>query len=340
MEEFRTDSTLTIIKGKFKAPASSSFGLFIAFMDNLSKNVERFDVLASHFSTVFENNINIPWSEQEELITKMKWKGEYANNLTHDVQASLEDLFEPGTGRGLDIWQALKKLQVSKAVAVFEEYLMRPTGDKQVKCEIAIETVNKSDIEQIKKERTEKNSQDLLKSSGAASETHSSDGLNIAESAVVLDVDIVLSPISGVLLTELKQGDKILVKISETTSRGQYFIDLLGASVENEIVPIPANIEKITFSGKYYNVFVNIGPGIYGKSITEDNLKAKLYNPAQDKRKNIPQQTSPQHAFNVPASTPLTEVQEEKKEKNAYLIFFIIGGMALLLLLILIFLFI
>ena len=77
----RMDSSYIVIKGRFKAGASSSYELFIVFLDNISKNVDRFDMISSHFSTLFENNIGMPWGEMEELISKMKWKGEYPVQL-------------------------------------------------------------------------------------------------------------------------------------------------------------------------------------------------------------------------------------------------------------------
>lgn len=332
--EFKTDSSYTIIKGKFKAPASSSFGLFIAFLDNITKNVDKSDVISSHFSTIFENNINMPWNELEDLISKMKWKGEYATNLTHDIQTTMEDLFEPGTGRGIDIWHSIKKSQNSKAVSIFEEYLMRPTGDKNIKCEIAVETINKSDIEDMKRMREMRDNQDIL-NADISQLTQPAQQPSVEDSAVVLEMSLVLSPISGVPLTELKPGDKILIKISEQTSRGQYFIDLFNASQNNEILPIPATIESVTPNGKFYTVMVSLGPGVYGKAVEEDNVKAKRYDPAQDKRKQIP--TLPQQNPAVQAGAAGSpDVPGTEKPKNKNMLLFIIGGMALLLLIILI----
>lgn len=330
--DFKTDSTYTIIKGKFKATASSSFGLIIVFMDNVNKNIERFDIVSSHFSTVFENNVNMPWNELEDMIMKMKWKGEYATNLTHDIQNSLEDLFEPGTGRTVDIWHALKKSQLSKTCSIFEEYLMRPTGDKNVKVEIGIETINRSDIEKVKKMREMKDNKELINSDNVPSANDSSTEPSVGESAVVLDISILLSPISGIPLMDLKQGDKVLIKISEETSRGQYFIDLFNASQDGEVLPIPATVEQVSQSGKYYTLLTQIGPGIYGKAISEDNVKAKKYDPALDKRKNKNTEIPKPVPVGQNNDSSVVNPDEEKKD-NKNLVFFIIGGAILLLLL-------
>ncbi|MFN4217044.1 MAG: hypothetical protein ACK4HQ_06570, partial [Brevinematales bacterium] len=86
--EFSPDTNYLVIKGRFKATASSSYGLFLVFMENVSKNAEKIETVASHFSTVYDTNISMPWSELQDIITKLRWKGEFATSLTHDVQAT------------------------------------------------------------------------------------------------------------------------------------------------------------------------------------------------------------------------------------------------------------
>ncbi|NPV39431.1 hypothetical protein BREVNS_1714 [Brevinematales bacterium NS] len=328
--EFAPDTNYLVIKGRFKATASSSYGLFLIFMDNVTKNTDKIETVASHFSTVYDTNINMPWSELQDMITKLRWKGEFATSLTHDVQATLEDLFQPGTGRGPDIWNAIKKAMVNKAANFFEEFLARPTGDKGVKVELAIETITKSDIENVKKMREERDMLNNLNIQNQAKPTQTEPKLE--ESAVVLDVSLVLSPISGVPIYELKEGTKIFIKITEQTSRGQYFNDLLGANEGGEILPVPATVKKVSKEGKIYTVLVEIGPGIYGKSIDEDTVKVKLYDSAQDKRKA---QKTIEPAVSTIETTPETS---QSLSKGGSFLFWVMGGIGLLILMILVYL--
>ncbi len=327
-----TEKTTIIIKGRFKATASSSFGVFIVFMDNSSKNIEKFDVVASHFSTLYENNISIPWNEIENLITKLKWKGEYATSLTHDVQATLEDLFQAGTGRSGEIWSNIKKLQFNKVENIFEEVLARPTSDKNIKVDIAIETLPSSQIEAIRKNKAESGSKDILSALTPSSQQENQqkqekESYIPEDSAVLLEVSLVLSPVSGVPVYELKEGDKIFIKITEQSNRGQYFIDLLNASQDGEILPIPATVVKVTKEGKIYVVIVNIGPGIYGKSLDEDTVKVKMYDPMLDKRKQ---------KSKIPEKQITENLNIEKKAKALeipfHFIFIAIGIIAIILL--------
>ncbi len=329
--EFTPETNYLVIKGRFKATASSSYGLFVIFIDNITKNSDKIDVVASHFSTVYDSNISMPWSELQDMITKLRWKGEYATSLTHDVQATLEDLFQPGTGRGPDIWSAIKKGTINKAANFFEEFLARPTGDKGIKVELSIETITKSDIENVKRMREER---DMVNSLTIQNNQQPSpkEESKLEESAVVLDVSLVLSPISGVPIYELKEGTKIFIKITEQTSRGQYFNDLLGASVDGEILPVPATVQKVSKEGKIYTVLVEIGPGIYGKSLDEDTVKVKLYDSNQDKRKS---KKTIEPMLN-PTET-VTETSSSTSQGGSFL-FWVMGGIGLLILMILVYL--
>jgi hypothetical protein len=341
--EVKPDTSYIVIKGRFKALNTSSYGLFIVFLDNITKNVERYDVISSHFSTLFENNIGMPWNELDEIITKLKWKGEYATSLTHDIQASIEDLFQPGTGRTQDIWANIKKAQVGKVVTIFEEVLGRPTGDKNIKCEVAIETVTKSEIEDVKRARREREGKDTIGGTSGAPAVNQQEQANreagIEENAVILEVSLVLSPVSGVAIADLKDGDKIMVKISEQSSRGQYFIDLLNATKDNEIIPIPATVVRTNKEAKIYIVLANIGPGVYGKSLDEDNVKVKMYDPTTDKRKPSEIAATAQAAKPTPQTGDNSQENGEKKKKSMNWLFIIIGVAALLMILILIYLF-
>lgn len=337
--EIKPDTSYIVIKGRFKALNTSSYGLLIVFLDNISKNVEKYDIISSHFSTLFENNIGMPWNELDEIITKLKWKGEYATSLTHDIQASIEDLFQPGTGRTQDIWANIKKAQIGKVVTIFEEVLGRPTGDKNIKCELAIETVTKSEIEDVRRSRREREGKDVIGTgmSNTGQQEQANRDAGIEENAVVLEVSLILSPVSGVAIADLKDGDKIMVKISEQSSRGQYFIDLLNATKDNEIIPIPATVVKTNKEGKIYTVLANIGPGVYGKSLDEDNVKVKMYDPSVEKRK--PAEMAAQTKAAAAQNTTDPGEEETKKKKSLNWIWIIIGFAAILMVAIMLYLF-
>lgn len=338
MSDIKLDANYLVIKGHFKATASSSYGVFIVFLDNTTKNVDKFDVVSSHFSTLYENNIGMPWGEMEELIARLKWKGEYATSLTHDIQASMEDIFQPGSGRAQEIWSNIKKAQLNKVNGIFEEVLARPTSDKNISVDATIETVTKQDVENGRRNRGERGSKDIISmTSPITAAPEAAQAQKVDESAVMLEVSLILSPIAGIPVYELKEGDKIMVKITEQSNRGQYFIDLLNASENNEIIPIPASVVRMSKEGKIYTVIVSIGPGVYGKSLDEDTVKVKKFDPADKKKPKEPASAS------LEAKTPIMDTSKvldsANKAKGPFnFIFVIIGVIAILMLIIIVYL--
>ncbi len=334
--DVKIESTYIVIKGRFRAPASSSFGVFVIFLDNVTKNIDKYDVVSSHFSTLYENNVNMPWHEFEDIISRLKWRGEFATSLTHDIQACFDDIFQAGTGRTQDIWAYVKKSQLNKVTEIFDEMLGRPTADKAVKCEIAIENIMKSEIEEAKKFRSEREAKEMLSTTDKDAQAQQAGSMpSLEESAVVLEVSLVLSPISGIPIYDLKEGDKIFIKITEQSSRGQYFIDLLNATEDNEIIPIPATVVRMTKEGKIYTVLVNVGPSIYGRSLDEDTVKVKKYDPAEDKRKKKP---VAEEANSAQASSDNLSENNKKALLSMNMMFVLIGITAFIVIIILIWL--
>jgi hypothetical protein len=93
-----------------------------------------------------------------------------------------------------------------------------------------------------------------------------------------LDVDLVLAPVSGIPVYELTEGDKIMVKINERLPRGKHYVDLLGARVDGNVIPVPAEIVEIQRNEKNeYTILCKINDRIYGKAIETEQVKLKKY---------------------------------------------------------------
>ena len=82
-----------------------------------------------------------------------------------------------------------------------------------------------------------------------------------------------------------------MVRILASSDRANYFIDLLGLRDdsqrdEKKIKPTPAeviDIKKGTGKRDPVEILVEIGPGLYGKLIEdEQQVRLKMYNPAID----------------------------------------------------------
>jgi hypothetical protein len=266
-----------IIKGRFKALGTNTFGLFFVSFNLLSKVLEKIQVASSHFSSIYENSPQMPWHEFEERIINIKWRGEYSINITNDIQKAI-DYELKSKERTDEIIYYLTKNAIPKLSEFFQNILQRPTGDKNVTVDLEVELVSQEEVEEVNIKRTKKDLEKKI-SAPTQQQQQAQDEFNLPPNSIVLESALVLSPITGVPVYELKPGDKVLTRITEKTQRGQYFKELLGAidKTTNEEKPIPATVEQVKVLGKNYVILTSIGPGIYCKSVEEDNVKVKKY---------------------------------------------------------------
>ena len=318
-----------VIKGRFRASSSNTYGLFIIFISLLTKTVENVLVAASHFSTIYENSPDMNWPSFEEKITNLKWKGEVSANISHDLQMLLSntikfDLVE-------ELIDYLKRNEKGKIEHTFTPIFAKGLMDKSVAIEFEYEEVTQQDILRVKDERRrkEKEEQEALKREEAKKEEE--ERIQLEDGAVLLDASFILAPVSGIPINEAKPGDEIMIKILPITEKANYFIDLLNLRTEDgDIKPTKATIKDI-FLNQFgeYQVISEIGPGIYGKITETEQVKIKQYNPEEEPIivKNIDNQPS------VIQTKPTSQTQSKslKESRRPDYFIWIVGAISLIL---------
>ncbi|MFA6448761.1 MAG: hypothetical protein WCX65_04765 [bacterium] len=107
---------------------------------------------------------------------------------------------------------------------------------------------------------------------------------------IVLITEPEISPFNGKPVRELLEGDQIIVKIKDGREAARYFAELLGGSVNDELVPLCVPVIKTnSMSETFTEVYVEFGPGIFGQFFIPPDVKIKtrnedveLFNPFQD----------------------------------------------------------
>ena len=93
-----------------------------------------------------------------------------------------------------------------------------------------------------------------------------------------IDVDLVLAPVSGIPVFELEIGDKIMVKLTDRSTKGNYLIDHLGARVDGTLIPVPAEVIDIEKGEENeYTILCRLGDDAYGKAVETEQVKLKRY---------------------------------------------------------------
>jgi len=268
-----------VIKGRFKAVDTNTFGLFIIFLDSDHQNVDTITVLASHFSSMFETEPTEGWASIEERMQDLKWKGEFATSISRDAQVALETSLN--NLRAEELNTLIKSNAEGKIQNLLSVILVKPLADKNISIDVAWETATSEQIQAVRNEREQRSAGQVESPDAPAGDSD----FVVEEGSVVLDVKLVLSPVSGIPIFEIKPGDKIMVKIDPTSKRGLYFIELLNAKNENDILAIPATVNEVKIGkANEYLILMKIGEGIYGKVSETEQVKIRRFNPETDRK--------------------------------------------------------
>jgi len=326
-------SQYSALKARFKATKSNAFGFLLVFMDNELHSPESIVTLVSHYGSMYEIDPKQTWSAIEDRMNELRLKGEFAASISRDAQNAIEALLG---GMRPDEISALTGIEtIAKTEHLLSATLAKPLADKNVTIEVAIEDVTEAQRVAVKQER-EKRSQDKAAAEAPEAPAPEDKLFNVEEGAVILSVNFVLSPVSGIPIFELKIGDKIMIKIDPASKRGAYFIDLLGAKRDNDILPIPATVTEMHIGKANENmVLVKIGEGVYGRISEAEKVKIKRFDPGVDgKTAANMQQTMQANALSKKAASAASTGEKDGSNKLQWLLY--IGGFVILAMLLLI----
>jgi hypothetical protein len=268
------EKNMYFLKGRFKSNSLNFYGLFL-LMFNTRQEMDIIHILVSTYSSAYELEPHFGWEKFEEFIINSKWKGNYNPNMT----ASVEDFFKRTTsdqgGQKKLLYEYIKNYNYDSIDAFMFDIINRIIHDKNLILETGIQETSEKEFRETKETRSQKK-----ETVQTQSETKIS-----PEEGVILTIQLILSPVTGKPIYELKVGDVIMCKILPNTDRANYFIDLLDLRVENYVKPVPCKVIDIKSEGKGspLELLTEIGPGIYGKCIEDERqVKLKMYDPAID----------------------------------------------------------
>ena len=261
------DELITILKVRFKAVETNTYGLLIIFFDDERREVESLVAIASHYSSLFEIDPHLPWYSFEENIINTKWRGDIALNITIDLQNYIESSLD--RDRGYELLILIKNNDQTKIESLLQAILMKPLSDRNIVIETVSETITKKSMDNLRSERNKVKSEEKNETSAVESSNKKGN---------IINVELMLAPVSGIPIYELQKGDKIMVRISNTGTKEKYYIEQFGVKIDNNILPLPAEVIEITKTEKgEYIILVKLEKGVYGKAIETEQVKLKRY---------------------------------------------------------------
>ncbi len=254
------------IKGRFKAPEAKYFGLFVLMLNQEAGYIDTAAIVVSVHSDIYELAPSESWSKYEGKIQRLKYEGQYTQTVTIDLQETLKNLTMDQEFYN-DLMHSVKGKDVAGLKHTLGTLINRVLGDQRTGIDLSIEEVSKDQLTS-----DEAIADQAIDTAPAAPQ----------EQGVILPVSLVIAPVGGKAIDEIKEGDKIMVRLSSQSDKAEYFIDLLGLRTEKGVKPTMGEIISKTTSGKTNEIKVKLDENVFGTVVEEEKVLVRMFDPAKD----------------------------------------------------------
>ncbi len=287
MSDEEKSNELTFLKGSFIVDSKGMYGIFYILLDTKTNQYEKLNLLVSHYRTSLdeafsgENWANASWGAIEDFINHSRYKGDYADKQTQDIQESIENKLQSADIE--IIVDFVKAKDIGSLDQKFYEFFRKAVGEAAIAFGFAFEKITQHEIRQreAEKQAIYDEQQQVIAEQKSQFEQAKQ---QIPSDGAIIDISLVLAPVSGKPIDDLKVGDVIMIRLDYNTPKGRYFANFLEIVRDDKILPIPGKVEKIEKgpTGEHF-VLTKIQDGIYGRLTESEPVKIKLFDPAKDK---------------------------------------------------------
>lgn len=291
------------LKGRFKSAATNLYGLFLVVY-NHQKAMESFQIVATSYSAIYDLEPNQEWHRYESMITDHRWKGSYNTSMTTSLGSVFDGISKDPRQRE-EFYGLISAYNYDRIDVVLFDLFNRMIRDKSAVLETGIQEATSEEVqkarETIKGKVEEKAEKPIIPVRN----------FNVEEGATIIPSALVLSPVRGKLLYELKIGDRIMLKLDPNSQQGAYYIESFKLrSPEGKLKGVPAEVIDIRSESKSMpvDVLARIDDHLYARATEEErHVRVCLYDPKIDgplKKTGPLQQVnplSPDNNRNLPA---------------------------------------
>jgi len=274
------------IKGKFAFEEKSIYGVFYIFLNSAKKQIININalVLPTNYTYV-KANIFATWktfySDFEDFIQSEGSKAiqtfEFANHLAYNLE---ERNFSS------------KITDLDAVTSVIKDIVMKYFNDEEVECQVAMDNISSLILElegipfELAGVKNEPSGiEDVLDDVDKLYEEKIS--LIEKQADYVIPGRVIISPIKGKYINDIKIGDKIKALFTGDDNRTIGIAKKLNAvSDEMELLPITARVkEKISIPNDGFIIYGIIAQNVLVKIVEEENIKIETIAPQRDIKK-------------------------------------------------------
>jgi anionic cell wall polymer biosynthesis LytR-Cps2A-Psr (LCP) family protein len=227
--------------------------------------IDRFDLIVSQNSETSSLGVNDSYRDCMNKIQKLTLSGQFSQSSTISLTNAYNNQFTNDSFME-EFSHYIENKDTVKLKTLFEQSIHKVLGRAEYDYVCFIDNVTQEEL-------------DGTAVTSIQEETKKSPYPSIPDGASILNYQFVLSPVGGTIATDLRIGDKVLIKINKDTPAGSSAIQSMKLSAENgQIIPCPAEIVDIIKKEKNALLFVaNISENLYGLYTEEESgVKVKM----------------------------------------------------------------
>lgn len=261
-----TDS-LYSLRFNFRDNASNLNAVACILINIAAGSIESFEAVASNSSSITGIQMNGTFRDFYNKIQASKYKSEYAPSITQILSESLKSAFASQSYRE-ELIHYLDSGDMDKIKYQLKQILIQSLGNSESDIQITFDKITRKDLE-----KTNLSDPFAIGSAESGSQTQ-----GVPAGSMIINYKFVLSPVSGTKVSELKEGNRIMVKITPGDANSNNAINLLNLKEEGGLIKnVPATIVSIKHSTNSSEAVIKITDGIFGKYTEEEtSIKVKM----------------------------------------------------------------
>ncbi len=286
--DYQTDQIISAakvfcIKTRFKDSQQNLYGHILIILANNREPDSILSIISDKQEIFDEAELHMNWYEYQLFIADRKWKDMSVINLSNMLTSSLGTL---NTDRRLcnDLFNAASTYNYAKLDSILFGLINIVIREKNLFFESVVQEISLDDY----KKATSASQNNINKVPAFKPQGPKTDILSgLPQDSIILNSKLILSPVKGKPIYDLKKSDTIMVRIQNTSSRQKAYIKLMGLHEKNgDVKPVPADviaIQKEDGEEGVTEILAKIDDKLYAKiSETEKQVKIKIYDPFTD----------------------------------------------------------
>ncbi len=266
--------TYKVIKCRFRGRGVKIFGLIVLVWNNDTHSLEEVHVAVSRFTNVYDVSLDEPFLSITEKIATFTFRGSVVKAMSEGVSTAFKSDGHKSSVR--DIFRFCKSKNQERVADIIRSIINRQINDREPHIDFKVEEHTDQEMLALQQGRS---ADPVQNNASEKTEKLKSVSFELQPTDVLLDAELVLSPMQGKAINDVRSGDKIFIKLIENSERAKYFIDTLNAREKDSsaVVPITASVEQVRgIEGGDFALLIELGPGIFAKCVEENNIKVKI----------------------------------------------------------------